>query len=355
MNPAFHFAIVMGIPHYPGISDLQSAGRDAASFYDWLVQDAGVPAANIEKVIAAQPAPALWDARPTRTEFNNALRSLHQRLQQAIAPDPLRWKESRLYIYVSGHGIAPDGSEAALLMANAGSDAWGENIPCHAYLRRYEKCQYFAEVVIFADCCRLRESAEFLGPPFNCDGGTNIGRVNTFFGFATQQGDAAYEPVGGADPNEARSYFTQALLEGLRGAAIDPVTGEINTTSLANYVNARVPAMTAGKDYPQVPKMPVDLAAPIVFRPAPAPKPGAAPARPLRQVQIVLPAAFAGRAVLRDAQFATLATHAAAAGPWHATLPDGYYEVLPDGAADGTGFRHQGLFRVLGQDCHVDL
>lgn len=337
-----HYGLVVGINRYPAISDLNSPLKDAQAFYEWMVGPGGVPATNVERVeIAAEtPFPSAYDARPTRTEVNGALRKLNAAVKDAVKTRPLDWENTRLYIYVSGHGIAPDGAEAALLMANAGPDAWGENIPCAAYVRRYEKCQYFREVVLFADCCRLRQAAEFSGPPFDTQSAK--GRVDTFLGFATQLGD-------GASPDEARSYFTQALLEGLRGSAADPATGEINTFTLAKYTTERVKALTALKRYPQAPKMLIDPEKPIVFGTVAQSGPRG------RSVTIQFPAGFAGPVKLLDSGLANEQSWDAAQGSWLLRLKDGLYEVRPAGAADGAAFQAQGLFRVLGEDRHVQL
>lgn len=344
---AFHYAVVVGIKGYPGISDLQSALKDAQAFSNWLTTAGEVPAANVERVSIDQSFNSLFDAKPTRTEVNNALRKVNAAVSAAIKNNPLDWNKTRLYFYVSGHGIAPDGAEAALLMANAGPDAWGENVPCGAYMRRYEKCQYFREVVVFADCCRLSKAAEFPGPPFNNN--ASIGTVNAFLGFATQLGDAAYEPTNG-NGDEARSYFTQALLEGLGGAASDVVTGEITTTTLAKYTTERVKALTLDKRYPQIPRMTVDLTSPIVFRAATAGTP-----KSKRLVKLRLPTTFNGDAELVGDSFQKIAEHNSLGGDWHEQLDDGFYEVRPKGAVDGSVFRQNGLFRVLGEGCDVDL
>lgn len=348
-----HYAVVVGIGSYPGISDLKSPLRDAKDFCKWLVTDGGLPCRNVVRVRSSRQYDDVFAAQPTRTDVNNALRRVNSEMEKRVKSRPLDRSKTRLYLYVSGHGISPDGSEAALLMANAGRDAWGENIPCAAYLRRYEKCQFFGEVVIFADCCRLRQSAEFFGPPFDVDGNTNVMGVNSFLGFATQLGDAAYEPTDGASADQARSYFTQALLEGLKGSAADAVTGEINTVTLTNYTTGRVKALTADKRYPQVPKMQVDPARPIVFRSG---NPGALlPGKPRHQITIDLPRRFIGDAVLEDARFLPVSTHTAGSGAWVVSLEDGFYQVRPIAERDGRSFQNQGLFGVLGEDKHVQL
>jgi hypothetical protein len=348
-----HFAVVVGINNYPGVSNLKFARRDAENFYDWLITGGGVPPANIVRVESQQEFTEVYDALPNRTDVNTALRRVNAAVAQRTKTRPLDREKTRLYLYVSGHGIAPEGSEAALLMANAAKDAWGENIACATYLRRYEKCQFFREVVVFADCCRLRQSADFPGPPFDVDANTNIGPVDSFLGFATQHGDAAYEPTD-ANLDEGRSYFTQALLEGLRGSAADRETGEINSVTLARYTGERVKKLTADKRYPQVPRMPADEQRPIVFQTA---RDVAKPelAKPEYNVTIRFPVTFTGEAVLLDAQFSQIASHTADSNPWVVSLKDGFYGVRPKGAPSGEAFAGNGLFCVLGENEDVQL
>ena len=344
-----HYAVVVGIQDYPGITNLKSPLRDAHAVYRWLLRDGGLPPGNIERVMTCRSFEDVLEARPTRDEVNKALRRVNRAVSGHVTRNPLDREKTRLYFYVSGHGIAQEGSEAAVLMANAGEEGWGENIPCAAYLRRYEECQYFREVVMFADCCRLRRPADFYGPTFSANADVNIGPVDGFLGFATQLGDAAYEPTDGASPDEARSYFTQAVLEGLGGAAADE-RGEINTTTLAKYVAARVIKLTEKKRYPQVPKMPVDLRRPIVFRPATI-----VAVKRRHQVTLAVPADFVGGAVLLDGRLAQIGRFETGNGRWETLLEDGLYQVRPETAFDVKVFRNKGLFEVRGGEQHVEL
>jgi hypothetical protein len=345
----FHFAVVVGIAEYPGISNLNSAQKDAQAFYDWLVDEGGVPSQNIKRVHNSGPFLKVTDGKPTRSDINNALREIHDAAQEKVKPKPLDWQKTRFYLYVSGHGIAPDGSEAALLTANAGKDLW-ENVPCGDYLEGYQFCQFFHEVVIFADCCRLAKKVEFQGWPFFCDA-TSRGKVKGMIGFATQLGRLAYEPRNDPNGDDARSYFTQALLEGLKGEAADDI-GEINSVTLASYTTRRTRALTAGKRYPQIAEIPVNLQAPIVFRPASR----AAPLTKRRHtITIILPAGFVGTVELVDHALQQIAIHKVTGGAWREQLRNGLYEVRPLNSPDGKIFRCGGMFRVLGEDRDVQL
>src|ERR1700733_11295969 len=117
----FHFAVVVGIDLYPGIRNLNSARGDAQAFADWLKDPAGgaLPGANIELILEQGPFDAPENAKPTRDAVNRAFKKVHLTARGIFKADPTKWLKSRLYVYFSGHGLAPDPREVAVLMADA--------------------------------------------------------------------------------------------------------------------------------------------------------------------------------------------------------------------------------------------
>jgi caspase domain-containing protein len=344
----FHFAVVVGIDLYPGIRNLNFARGDAKAFANWLVDANGgaLPQQNVELILEEGPFARPDDARPTRDAVNKAFKKVHTTARNAFTVDPTLWLNSRLYVYFSGHGLAPDPKEVAVLMADATDDILGNNIPCALYLRYYEKTQDFHEIVMFSDCCRTEKGdAPISGPPFTPDE-KNFGNVVSVLGYAAQYKNVAYEPAE-LDDN-ARGFYTKALLEGLTGAIdSDSPNGEINSTSLQNYLRGRVQTLTTGKRNPQTPEMLADPAAKIVFRQ------GAAV--PSHMVTFRFPAPFLGRVVLRNGGLAQIDTHTVNGQPWQKSLPDGLYEVNPDPPAPGIVFANGGAFKVLGEDKNVQF
>lgn len=339
-----HFAVVVGIDRYPGLGDLHYARNDAEEFRGWLVDPGGggVPEANVHLVVAEDDDFSdLDDAHPKWHHVNAALRRVNEALKAALKDDPLRWVESRLYFFGSGHGITPDGGKAALLMADAALGSMGNNVELSRYADWYEKCATFREVVLLADCCRdRRDTAPSLGPPFDaCP--SQADPVNLVMGYATTMGDPAFEPEA-HDPDAGRGYFTRALLDGLRGQAADPETRMVDSNTLSEYVHRTVPELTDDAQKARIEANPAD---PIVFRV------DAAPARAQHVVTILLPAAFTGAVELHDG-VDVLATWDAATGEWQVSLPDGLYGVRPAG---GGAFPNDGLFRVAGGDRSVEL
>jgi uncharacterized caspase-like protein len=356
LRPELHYAVVVGINRYPGLpTNLRGPRNDAQQFYDWLRDPCGgrVPEANIRLIKVDEQDEARFTspdvALPTRDLINNALDDVMTNLERHLKGSPLDWQHTRLYLYLSGHGVAANAREAALLMANARLGRLGDSIPCAPYMAFFQDAQTFRELVCFADCCRTAKAqAQMLGPPFDRRS-ANRGPVATVLGFATNFGDLAYEPTPEeeADPDLTRGFFTTALLEGLRGGAVDELTGEINSNSLARYVRRRVLDLTQTRPVPQQAPMSADPAAPIVFRPAASP--------PVWSVTISFPAGFTGAVALSDGKGRDVGRYEGAPAPWVVPLPNDYYEVRPAEARDGSGFNKDGLFRVLGEDRHVQL
>ena len=359
MNPA-HYAVVIGINRYPGIRDLQLAKHDAEDFRAWLLaaDGGGLPEENVRVVMADQADEAGFadpiSSRPTLREVNAALIAVTKAVRLRVKEQRADWDSSRLYVYASGHGIAPEDGAAAVLMADADADpmveSYGNSIEISKYTQWYVGCGFFKEVVVFADCCRDRRyTAPGTGPPMaRCP--EPYGPTNCAIGFATTYATSAYEPTDVQDLDQARGYFTRGLLDGLTGGAATP-TGEITTVSLADYIAASVQAQTEGKPFKQQPSMPVDAARPIVFRAAGTPAP-----HHTRTVTLAFPAGYEGRVSLisgRDLS-ETGDSWTAADGPWRIALEEGFYSVRADDPVAG-GFARGGLFRVIAKDADVQL
>lgn len=372
-----HFGVVVGINRYPDIRHLRLAKGDAEKFAEWLLDPQGgallskeddgrlLPGGHVATIVVDD---ALIpddlpreNARPVKKEVFTAFHAFRRAVEAHVEAHPEDWERTRFYFYVSGHGIAPDARDAALLLADAGQEAYDENISCDRLLSFLGKRQPFHEVVIFADCCRERVGNVPLGAVSGTLPDKDNGSILTAFCCATYFGDLAYEPPPGEHPDKQRGYFTQALLEGLRGQAAEPPGyGVINSNTLAKYVKQRVQDLTKDRKQ-QDPKMDADPAAPIIFHPGSAPPAAGGPptagvpsAAVEHEIRIEFITPYQGKVALRDTDNNILREHKTADGDLVVSLANGLYEVTAeeDGSVE---FRTGGGFRVHGDKKHVQL
>src|SRR5262249_52459035 len=157
-NPTDH-AIVAGVNNYPGLSDLNGPVNDALAFQEWLLSDdgGGLDPGNVKTILSPAPFqpdtdPANWV--PTSEQIAAALRTL-QGLGKKLSLGKTIGR--RLYIFLSGHGFAPDKVQPALLTANADSENL-YHVPGRAYAEWFRNRAWFDEVVLMMDCCREQKS-----------------------------------------------------------------------------------------------------------------------------------------------------------------------------------------------------
>jgi uncharacterized caspase-like protein len=362
-----HFGLCIGIDRYPGFPgrDLSSATRDARSFRDWLTAPSGgaLPEGNVALVTveANEPFDSIVDARPKMHEVVQALDTINERLRSHLAVNPEDWARTRVYIYAAGHGVAIPNGEGAVLMADAKPALLGFNVDLSLYADWYAHCGLVHEVIVFVDCCR--EVADGMPPGVvlfqQCRFPANKGSVR-FIAYASRWAEQAWEPIAVDDPNLTRGYFTEALLDGLNGAAEEADTKQVTAASLAAYVAQAVEAKTRPPvaPYPQRAEMPVDLAVRLVLRDAPAAPAGAAAPLPgaaaVHSATIHFPAGFTGEAVIRSGDGTVRGRWRAVDGTWKVSLPDSFYQVVPD-PPGGATFQGEGLFALVGADADVHL
>lgn len=361
-----HFGVCIGIDRYPGFPgrDLSSATRDARAFRDWLTAPTGgaVPESNLALVTveADLPFAGPLDARPKMHEVVQALDAFNERIRAHVAVKPEDWKRTRMYIYAAGHGVAIPNGEGALLMADAKPQLLGFNVDLSLYADWYLRCGLVSEVVVFVDCCR--EVADGMPPGVvlfqQCRFPQQKGTAR-LIAYASRWGEQAWEPID--DPDMARGYFTQALIDGLNGAAEEAGTRQVTAASLATYVAQAVEEKTKPPvaPYPQRAEMPVDLAVRLVLRDAPA-GPGAPEPAPegmagsKHSATIRFPAEYTGDAVIRAGDGTLHGRWHAADGEWRISLPDSFYQVVPE-PPDSAEFALGGLFSLVGADADVQL
>jgi uncharacterized caspase-like protein len=358
MSNQLHFGVAVGINRYPELHFLTGAKSDAREFAVWLHDPDGgdLPEGNVRTILIPDDRVPdgipREDASPIRRDVLNAIKSFESNVVDAVSEDPTLWFSTRLYLYMSGHGLAPSPRDAALLMADAGPEHFGENIACSSLLDYFGAAQPYREVVIFMDCCRDRTAGAPLGPVLWTRVKRDNGEVITAFGCATEYGQSAFEASASTEssPDELRGYYTRALLEGLRGAAIDLKSGTIDTNSLQSYVRARLGELTEDRMSPQGSRMAADPGMPIVFRSGLTPK-----HQPKQTVTLEVTTSFRGAVEIVGAP-ASIARHNVQRNreQWQIDLPFGLYQVV---ATDGSqpGFNSEGRFKVIGENKNVIL
>jgi hypothetical protein len=354
---SLHYAVVVGIERYPGIRDLDGPRADAERFKMWLLSPEGgaLPGVNVRSVIIddkqTRKITDSQNAHPKYEDIDDALRLVNKLARVQVSRSPASFDGTRLYIYLAGHGMAPLGGMAALLMANADSNEQTfANIELGKYLQWYMECLPFREIAVFMDCCRERVQVEAQAPTWGrCSGDANGRTLRTAVTLATTFGGTAVE-VAETDVDARQGLFTKALLDGLGGGARG-VEGEINSNTIAKYVSDWLKAHTGPNEPPQIPTIQSNPADPIVFRPPGAPLP-----LPKRVVKIRFPAGYAGMVELKRVDYSTTGDQwSAEPGDWSIELEEGTYAVWPVGASDGSMFLENGLFQVIAKDRDVQL
>jgi uncharacterized caspase-like protein len=226
------YALVAGISCYPALTDLCGSVNDARGFSDWLLSPTGgcLPPANVKLVLSPDPLPRMQrrNAIPTQDQIIQGF----EEILEAERPDGTIGR--RLYVYLAGHGFAPEVDDAALLMANA-SNKFLHYIPGRPYAQWFHKAAKFEEIVLFMDCCRDDYAAPPPHvPPWAEEHSPFAAKVRRFYVFATQIYRSARERTFPAS-GKVRGVFTTALLAAL-GMAEPDQDGVIWGAALKKYI-----------------------------------------------------------------------------------------------------------------------
>jgi hypothetical protein len=253
MAHADHYGVVVGISHYPSLGDppdttahLKGPENDADAVCAWLKSAAGVPDANIKVVKSStfMPPDPTGAAKPTITEIDQCLLWLDELARKNKDSRKGLRVGRRLYLYVSGHGFSPKRNQGCLFAANA-SPRYGATSNISHWIEWLQDANYFDEFVLWMDCCMNRMSSLPPSPVLLPAATTNEPAGPAFIAFAAQRPLKAVEAPVADDENRVHGVFTWALLDGLRGAAVDQY-GMITSYSLANWLrNAMRPRMSS--------------------------------------------------------------------------------------------------------------
>jgi hypothetical protein len=251
------YAVLVGISRYPALRDLSGPVNDALSVEHWLLTRGGVPPGHIELIVTPNGAETMTrkTARPLRDQVINALDAILETENESGKAG------RRLYLYLAGHGYAPQVNDAALLMANAGGRSFPA-VPGAQFANWFRASAKFEEIVLIMDCCREEYGAIPPQPlPWPDDVSPDAGSVRYFYAFATQPFLYAREKMLLPD-GRVRGIFTYALLTAFESAAPD-AAGRVTGAAVKDYVLNFMKSVIETQY--QEPEIPIDSAKDIVL------------------------------------------------------------------------------------------
>ncbi|MDQ4086752.1 MAG: caspase family protein, partial [Pseudomonadota bacterium] len=231
-----HFAILIGLSDYhPGVApNLKGPANDVAAVRAWLVDPAGgnLPERNIETIISSNFSPL--PGAPGKDKLDKAF----EWLMSKRPPGGRSMRIGhRLYFYASGHGFSATPTRACLLSGDA-NDLEKRNISPSAWIEWLQDQGCFHEHVLWVDACMDRVMFAVPSPaPADPRPGSMSAAGPSFVAFAAPRPLKALEkrlPPGSPDA-KWRGVFTWNLIEGLRGAAVNPY-GLVTGRSLADWL-----------------------------------------------------------------------------------------------------------------------
>ncbi|HZD50732.1 MAG TPA: caspase family protein [Silvibacterium sp.] len=343
-----HYAVVVGVDQYPdflkGKKNLNCPQNDAKAIENWLLRADGgnlpPPAAGAVQspnlvlitrdVPAGRPPPCplineiVKAIKTTAAAFHAKYTFQDEDGQAAI------WNTSRLYLFFSGHGLDTSGDDAVLLGADT-EDNLLFYVSVRDIVNKFKIAKTFREVVVWTDCCRTA-SAIPVGPSsldltaYRFEG---KGDVRIFFARASKTQQPAYEPPKAKLAEAPNSFFTQALLDGLKGGVPGASAG-LTTKNLRTYLELRVPELSQKyynlDQYPEI--APDDYIELVPARAAP---------HYTARLKVASDSPFAGFGALRVfsglegiATVKQYPVNQASPDVFEASLPTGLYIVTPD-------------------------
>ena len=311
MDPAKHYALLVGLSKYPSVGDLKGPINDLKDITDWLTNDLQIPAKNI---ISWPDVPPKY-RNPCADDFYGWF--LDWDAEAKVQKLPLG---ERVYVYYAGHGFNATTGQQSMVMPRTTPTTWNtvQMVPLRESLRLRG---HFDEVIVIFDACRdvlsYATDAAWLDKPIAAPGS---GKVKVFSSFASKTGKKAKEiDFGGG---KWAGVLTQAFLAGAKGYAADE-NGVVYAHNLRAYLYAAVKDKLGSDFEPEIddgvdPGIPWEL-----FR---------APRR-LPRIVIMPVGQKAGKAFLRKRSGGDPVEVDLAAGVRAFDVPYGYYALtLPDGS-----------------------
>jgi hypothetical protein len=241
------WALVVGIAKYPTFgatsadpNDLRGPINDAVAVADVLSNRLGVQ--NVTLLTSNKNNGKDWaePPRPVVDDIDRWFTKIIQRSDANMEAGKGPQVGRRLYVYLSGHGLAPEKSKRALVSSDALAKTYVKHFLATTWHDRLVNSRFFSEYVLWMDCCtQARVTLIPSDPPFELKPAI-VPQPPQVVACAAKFGELAVElPLG--QNGEFHGAFTFELVRGLRGAAANPTTGGIRTSDLAGYLYQAVP------------------------------------------------------------------------------------------------------------------
>lgn len=226
------FAIVVGIDDYckNPYQRLKGARRDAIEFINWLKSPDGgnLPPQNVDPYTKLSTDDG---SSPVFSEILPLLETI-----RGLAPPDQRRIGRRLYIFLSGHSVSPDELDDAGLVTLESEERFTVAFPGKQYADKLCLAGHFGEVLLFMDCCQLRDRHPAMELPIRLHVDTTANTsAKRFYAFATAFSAAGREAEWNGN---VRGIFSRHLIEGLRTAADG--RGRLTTIALRSFLEARM-------------------------------------------------------------------------------------------------------------------
>lgn len=222
-----HYAILVAINQYPGLTNLAGPENDANEFFRWLIDPAGgdlqdpsgLPSdlRRVEVIRSSDFPPTLDpdDANPTETQFKKIL----NRWLKANG----EWHDrvgERLYLFFAGHGFTSGAmADPALFTAQAqlGDTA---HIAAYRYASKIQNSGFFDEVILIMDCCQDVLKASQVGDPsWSPPDRQRTSNVKLMQAYGAPRGRKAFEATGGT--GAIHGYFSSVFMDAIKTAPAD--------------------------------------------------------------------------------------------------------------------------------------
>ncbi|MBL8264849.1 caspase family protein [Steroidobacter sp.] len=216
-----HYAVLIAINQYPGITPLHGPEHDAEDLRAWLeAPDGGdVEPTNIVRIYSSQYGVTANpdDANPTEAHFKKVLNGW-------LKVSPSEWRErvgERLYLFMAGHGFTSGSlTDPALYTAQAqpGDTA---HIAALRYASKIQNAGFFDEIVLIMDCCQdVLKASSVTEPTWSPPDLQKTKSVKFMQAFSAPRAQKAFESLA-TDPPPIRGFFSSVFMEALRTAKAD--------------------------------------------------------------------------------------------------------------------------------------